>query len=529
MIFKYEWLSRLINNSKGIWGVEIPLGSSHVSREVLEASNQHDEVEIVCIQDIGGEYKFMKDGGELIDLDLHSIVEKSIVAAAEFQRQCVRIVIDEFHLASFSIKASLIKTAREIQEKTTKIPVQFVFCGNWSYFLFVDEYRKSNGLTSSPAAEYKNVILAPNMNSSDVIKILIDEKLLARPSDIDMIACSFLIEQTAGDGYLIEKAIEYLKEKSGNWIDNLESVLQELSVAPDVIIEIKSRFNSLNEDSKIDLNKILRFYKLVRNFDSIDVECLWLSGLVVVQNIESSKKLIQIASPLISTVLRNNSENIGLKNIAPADAICFERDAITSAAYRKVAQIENLLRNIVVSEWFFEFGEEWQKKINVAKVPAFVGESEHKLIEFTLQCVKEELRKMGLVNSGTPEEESSVTLSKRPRSNVEPLLDSVLNWKKRQEEHHGVELLQCNIMHFLTTENLEKLLLNKTHPFCGDDKPFNKPFLTTALDEYRAIRSAVAHNQPIGLSALSRLDKLQKDFANWLTVFSAGVNQNSDQ
>jgi len=100
------------------------------------------------------------------------------------------------------------------------------------------------------------------------------------------------------------------------------------------------------------------------------------------------------------------------------------------------------------------------------------------------------------------------------------IFDSAENWQNRQRENHAFELSHDNLMHFLTTGELVGVLESKKSGLHGTGKPFTKKNLMAALDEYIAIRSAVAHNQPIKLSTISRLDGLQRKFIDWLTVYA---------
>lgn len=518
-----DWLNRLNSDSKGIWGIECPHGTSFDTDNILKMSSSNCEVAVFHVVKVDGIMKFRDSKQCNVNPDLHKIIERANAKAAENGCQSVRIVIADFHNSDDKEQCDLIKTARSIQESTTSISCQFVFCGRWSYFAFCSTYRQIHGHTSSPPAESKNMLHVPSWRTKETLDWLSEQRIMAvNPTEIDIVASDFLVEQTAGDEFLICSAVEYVGEQQGRWTSNIERTLSELISAPVVIEAINQRINLLEPHPKAELLKLLHIHYLVRGYDAIEAEQLWLAGLVQRRNLEGGKQLIQIAGPLINTVVRRILETEKPGTVVTPNHLCFEREAISTAAYRRIAQIENMLRNLIVSEWHIERGEQWPENLKKTKTPAYDRDEQEDLIKLVMFHVRSELVAMG-ISTESNIAESTIPVGSTGRQRQESLLDSAQNWQRRRHEGHAVELAHNNLMHFLTTESLVNVLKNKETGLFGDGKPFTKENLVAALCEYTEIRSAVAHNQPIKLSTISRLDGLQRKFIDWLTVFADRV------
>jgi hypothetical protein len=509
-----DWFAKLRRDSKGIWGVSSQRNSSRGGPCVSSYSPENCETEDVYIVCNNGISEFKTSKQKSVEMNLNQIADSVTKCAGEFGRSSVRVIIHDFHNANENEQFTLIKTARSIQETTSTLNFQFIFCGAWSYYHFCERYYEINGRTTSPAAEYKNMVFVPPVNNMDLCQLLTNKHIISRVTELDKIACDLLIEQTAGNDYLIDKAIEYLKDKPGSWVNNLEQVINELIAAPEVIQYFRSGINALNQKARDELSKLLEVHRLIRPTDSRITEQLWVAGIVKANTLEGNSQLIQIAGGLINNIIRNIASSVGLGDCAPPKYLCLEGHIISSAAYRKVAEIENILRCLVVSNWYGELGEKWVDNLEMTKTPPHQSESEE-LINLVLKCMGEEFPTLYENDDSTNDK----AIPPQKRKNTQTILDSAKNWQKRQNEHHGVVLAKNNLMHFLTTESLELVLRTKTVGLVGPDKTFAKDYFTTTMEEYRSIRSAVAHNQPIMLVTISRLDDLLRKISEWLTVF----------
>ncbi|NQY89946.1 MAG: hypothetical protein HRT51_19830 [Colwellia sp.] len=521
MTSNFDWLDRLNRDSKGIWGVSTQLNSKRGGQCVSDSSPVDCETEDIHIVNIDGVTKFQSSSHNTTDMNLKRLAESALISANEFERSFVRIVIHDFHIANAEEQCFLIKESRAIQETSSRTSFQFVFCGQWSYFSFCKSYYELHGKTSSPAAEYKNILSVPQVSLKDVKLLLLQKNLISsQVTEIEKIACEFLIECTSGNEFITDKAIEYISDSDGTLVESIEQVIDELMVSPDVIKYVNDGVRILDKESKSELSKLLQVHRLIRNKDSSITECLWVAGLVRSTNLTGNKHQVQIAGPIINTVLRNIATSVGLRSCAPAKYLCLESNVISAQVYRKVAEIENLFRCLVVSGWYEELGENWQDNLQKVKTPAHSKSENEELINLVLKCIKQEFPQLASPDSNNDDLLDKPKSSSRRKPKQEGILDSAKNWQSRQNNHHGVELGKNNLMHFLTTAELKNVLTSKYSGMVGEDKIFTKKeFLLTTLDEYLAIRSAVAHNQPIMLATISRLDVLLRKITDWISVF----------
>lgn len=522
MTRNFDWLGRLNRDSKGIWGVSNQLYSKRGGSCVSSSSPSTCEMEDVYIVKNEQGTQFQTSDGTILEKDLRVIADKALLSATDFQRTFVRIVVHHFHLASIEEQCSFIKNSRSIQEESRSTNFQFVFCGEWSYQAFCKNYKVLHGQTSSPAAEGKNILYVPQRNRKEVIDLLLSMRIISQPvTDLQNIACDLLIESTSGNEFLIEKAIEYLADRDDDFINNVEQVIDELINAPEIIEYVKQGITLLNEESKEELGKLLQVHRLIRSKDSATTEQLWLVGLVKFNPLIGNKHQVQIAGPIINTVLRNISESVGLKPYALAKDLCFGSNVVSAEVYRKVAEIENILRCLVVSCWYEELGEDWHSKLEKVKTPAHSKEENEELINLVLKCMKNEFPQLQTTEPLTTDKvENNPQAASRNRKPPDTILASALDWQRRQNAHHGVELGKNNIMHFLTTESLKSVITYRHSGMTGKENIFaQKDHLITTLDEYLAIRSAVAHNQPILMVTLSRLDVLLRKITDWTSNF----------
>ncbi len=95
-----------------------------------------------------------------------------------------------------------------------------------------------------------------------------------------------------------------------------------------------------------------------------------------------------------------------------------------------------------------------------------------------------------------------------------PLIDAANDWRSRNHLSTALDLSDDSLIYFITTEGLVSILVNeKQGIYPAAIKPFfpNKHELITFLEHYVAIRAAVAHNQPITLITLRRLEDMRED------------------
>jgi hypothetical protein len=509
------WLKRVLRDTKGIWGIECPAGREFESDFLRKPASSKCELRVIKIDRIDGVLAFFEDGQQL-SFGLDQILSLFIKDALEELRNSLCLVIEGFHNANVDEQCAIVRIARAIQESTTLIACQVVLVGRWGYFAFRAKYRELHGHTSSPPLESKNILFVPPWSVSDVTKLLFEQRIIgAENSNFERVAIDFLVEQTAGDEFLIRHVVEDLSEKSGDWKENLEHILSELVSSATVVSEINCRIRLLGPEALTELKKILRVHRMIRGYESTAAEELWLSGLVILSKLDGTRNYSHMAGPLINTVTRNILLGQDVSVVADPKNLCFDRHTISVAAYENVAIIENMLRNLVVSLWHAELGDAWINNLATTKTSSRLWENEESLARNLMIIVKSELAASGIIEKDAISQTSDVNNGNRQVT----VFESAREWQNRQHVHHGVDLASTSIMHFLTTESLEAVLCNKKTGLQGEGKIFKKEALVSILEEYRAVRSAIAHNQPVKLNTVLRLEEMIRKIVEWNTVF----------
>lgn len=516
-----EWLKRLNSSRSGLWSIVCPTGSSFQAESLVASSPRDVEAVFLSITRDADSLTLRHETRAVRTSEIKQLLASCERDATEAGRCSIRVLIGNFHEAPTDVQCALIKSARGIQETATQVSWQFVFCGRWSYYAFRAAYLEIHGHTSSPPAHSKDVLQPPVLTADDVLALLSDRRLMAAyPSEIERIAAEYLIEQTAGDEFLIGEAIHHLEQIGHTWTAHIEQVVVELAQSSVIIDAVSARLHSLDVNARSELDKLLRVQRLIRNIDSIEAEQLWLAGLARRRDLGSGKQCVHLAGPLTNIILRRILHIQSPGSVALPEDLCFEREAIAAAAYRKISQIEIMLRNLVVAFWYAEAGDKWTERLVGIKTLSRDQEEAEDVPKLTAELVWSKLVAIGLAPQELPKDETQHPHPRKERRK-ESILESASDWQNRQRNHHAVELSCYNLMQFLTTEALMSILVNKRDGLHGHGKPFSrKEYLVTALEEYIAIRSAVAHNQSMKLSTILRLDDLHRRFVEWLTVYA---------
>jgi len=427
----------------------------------------------------------------------------------------LRVFIFDFHEVEDNDKCTMAKQARSIQESQNNLACQFVFSGHWSFYSFCSTYSDNHGKTTSPPIQEKEVIRKPTCTSDELLKYLTENSFVRNPSEFDRLAAEFLVEQTGGNEFLATQAVTHLLQHSGPWTNNVEQVLDALIDDFTIRGELAKRLNSLDAAPRSMLWSLLRFHHLSRPMADAETEALWLAGFARREEMGSGNYRVRVASPLIDTILRRSFHDEKPGSIALPEHVCFDHGVLATAAFRKVSEIENLLRNIFVTVCYSKHGDDWHQVLDDLSTTSF-EEAENREIG---ELIDSKLKAFFPNNAISVKEEI-----KSPKPSGSPkkqkLRETTKNWQDRVTKQDSTDLAQNNLMQFFTTGDLMNALLHKKHGLSGDGKLFDKHDLISSISNFNQIRSAVAHNQAMKICTMTRLDDLHRKFVAWITVFA---------
>lgn len=515
-------IEKISKSGKGLWGIECPEGTKFDPNVIRDFNDTGYVLEFLRVAKGKIDCHFISDEGPVDTCNtLEFFARRGKEAATQDGCSKVQIIITDIHVVTAEEQYKILSDARRIQEEERDFRFQFIVCGRWSHYL-IKEYHDQNCSALSPPTESKNAIQLSYASEENILDELNSRGVLGTaPNFLDRVGCTFLIEQTGGDWFLIQQVIERID--TSPWTDSIEQHIKELESSPEVCDEVARRIAIICDSSKTELDQLLKTHRLLRPMGKKASEELWLAGLARKIRRTGGGVVLEIASPVVDAVVRKilGSSN---KKIARASEICYKRNSVAVEAYRRVAEIENLLRNIIVSEWRCQCEDKWVDKLAGNKTPAreYKEDDEVEIV----RLFREPLRQVGfeLTRIKKIDGDSKDTSSESvPKRKMDTLLDAANDWQRRQQKNHAIRLQNDNVMHFLTTESLKGILVDKKNGFYGDGRDkrmFKKEELYSALDEYVAIRAAVAHNQPLKLSMITKLDDLTERFLNWLTVYA---------
>lgn len=501
-----SWIRKLNSENKGLWSLIYPHGCEIDINKLTENIRRDVETIMIAITCDLTAYRndFFKGRKQALEHDCNSLW----------------VYVINFGDLPANKQCSVVKQSRSFQEEENKLSCKFIFCGSLNYYVFKDSYLHIHGKTNSPPLQSKDIIRVPPATTQDIIDAYNDVLLIPKkPSRLDNIYLNFFIEQTGGDFFLINKSIEHLRQIGQDWKSNIEQVLSELVDSESVTDAIQSRLELLDTEAKSLLIKLLLFHRLIRNLDDSVAEQLWVTGIVKsIESESAGKRYIQLASPVVEIVVRKLYHARQPKIIAPPDEICFKRSSPTVEAFSLITEIEVLLRNLVFTSWYKQFGEEWYKQMYKIKTISHEEQDSQDMQALVATMVDSRLVIAGFkVDNSIPGSSEKILHQGAAK---ETIYASANNWRVRKATHHAVELASQSLMQFLTTEELVSILMCKSNGFHGQDKPFVKQFLYSVLDDYIQIRSSVAHNQSVKINTIQRLQEILQRLVHYITVFA---------
>ncbi len=433
-------------------------------------------------------------------------------------RAVARCLITRFGELSLEDQCLVLRQSRAVRESENDAKLQTILCGAWNLFR-VQEYWRTNLSSLSPVPDRKHVFFECSLGCNAVLEKLREAGCVSHPaSRFEEVCAEALSEVTGGDSFLLDYVIGAIRVQRQR-LEDFETIIGHVAEAGEVTDEIRKRADRLTPGAWAILDAVVRQQFITRPERDTDAEDLRLGGFVSARPI-GQNKCLSVASPLIEQVIRHQWSYYrqGLGEIYKGVDLARPVLALNTAAYRIVAQIENTLRNLVVLALNHPEVGDWTKRLDGVKTLAYDGgEIPNELLGLARQ-IRELLLPFTESQCQEPANVESVsipdatTASRKPKQSS--LVETALSWRARQQANIALSLSHESLIYFFTTEGLMSVLVNeKQEIYPKAVKPYfpNKHELTNLLEQYVAIRAAVAHNQPISLATLKRLETLRDD------------------
>lgn len=450
----------LASNLSGHWGIvtDVAVGSFAQGDACFDELKGDRRVACVHLQ--------CSTGDMMMDVDTRAGCETSkigdrlcalIYEAREDGRNVARCVVTQFGELSVEAQCSVLRGSRAVRDKTTDFIVQTIVSGAWNYFR-VQEYWKKHYDELSPAPDRKHVFFQSRPDCEDILSRLSAAKLISDPpSHFDHVCADLLTEFSGGDEFILDYIISSLKAQHLH-LEAVESILAQTAESGELADALKRRAKTLSAEAWEVLLSILNHQFASRPQRDVHAEDLRLAGLVIAR-LAGTQNRLAISSPIVERILRDNWAYIatGQPHVYRGNDLARTGLALNTAAYRLVAQIENTIRNLIVLSHSKQ--EDWKQRLEL-------------------------------------------------------VIASAIKWRSKVQKHTTLELADDSLVYFLTTKHLKTILTDESENIYSEairDVFPQMPELLNTIEQYRVIRDAVAHNQPLSLKTVKRLEDMCND------------------
>jgi hypothetical protein len=446
--------------------------------------------------------------GRLTDL-LHPVVENE-------QTDIIRCIFSDFDTLSVEDQCSILRITRAAREMTSEALLQTVVVGAWNLFRLQAHWR-NNYHNASPVPDRNHVFYDDTPDVDDILSGLREAELVSKPpSEYETTCAEMLLEATGGDEFLVNCVIDCLTAQR-NRIEHLESAIAQTIDSSEVSDEFEKRWSRLTSSGRDLLISIVNHQFVSANHNDSDAEDLRLEGFVQTRPTDGLTICVSSRSIIVDAVLRANRRSwaVGGRPVYDGKDLARPNVALNTAAYKVISKIETTLRNMVVLSCGSEAS--WTERIQHVKTGAQdlgVTESEFaglaRQIQNALAPYLADLR-FDTAADATPAPQPPGDGPVKRRKQIS-LIEAAEDWRKRNYGNTMLGLAGESLIYFITTEGLFNILTNK-EIYSAAIEPFfpERSELKTFLEHYVAIRGAVAHNQPITLGTLKRLEEMREN------------------
>lgn len=525
MISTIADFAALSENNSGHWGIVQSEGTKPLENDKdrltdLRGDRHTAFLHLQCGKQPKLSYRETDEPCDLNKLD--DRLDQFIAEAKGENRHLARCLVTGFGELSTEDECVVLRLSRAVRDRTADLKLQTIVSGRWNFYRIQEHWRRHLANTLSPALDRKHILFHGRQDLPNISSQLLKANLVSEPNDrFEEVCLQVLAEASGGDAFILDHIISSLTTQRLR-LEALESVFAQVPDSGEVVDEFRRRATRLGSGAWEILHAILHHELSCRPIGDPDAEDLRLAGFITVRSV-GNQQCLAPASPLAERLLRQNWALIapGKPPVDPGHDLARPTLALNIAAYRTVAEIENTLRNLVVLS--LNRDRDWVQQVAGVKTLAHDGgEISHELLGLARKIQEVCLPPTEVPGQQPPPAEAALA---EPNSTTEALavakkakqvtlLEAAQNWRERNRANTVLQLSHESLIYFFTTEGLASLLANeKQGIYAKAVRPFfpNKHELATFLEHYVAMRAAVAHNQPISLATLKRLETMRAD------------------
>jgi len=452
-----------------------------------------------------------------------SRVGEALQAARESSKRALCCALRDFHHLEIESQIAALSATRSIRESSSDIPLITVVIGAWNRYRIPEVWKQFH--PTSPCPDQKCIRTLEPYSVADLQKRLLDDRWISSPaSELDEITMEALLEFTGGDACLIDEVLSTLR-MSGRVLRDYPETLTDVTSSETVVSSIEDRLSAIGEKAKDMLCSIIKQHRKLVNPRQVEIEDLRLTGFIRIER-TGDLSLALLNSVLMEKALRKNHQVLTHASnlIATVNDFVNPSNAINSHAYRLILQIETILRNTMV-EHFSDLGPEgWRLGAKDIKIPGNPAELHaddiHHLGKKLIAALYPDFDFSSFEESSKQTEEIPAAIGEgRKKPKMVSVVNAALEWRGRSARELWVRSAEDSLPQFMTTGALMNVYLGNEPLLkaCFNDREQAKTFFA----QFLSLRSAVAHNHSLGLSAVEDLISLKRELCNRL---GASVN-----
>ena len=509
-------LAAISRMQKGHWGLVEPACGVSIQTEFLDEVRRSFRGELLEI-DCSSLPKPLPE----VSAAVMSRVGEALQAARESSKRALCCALRDFHHLEIEGQIAALSATRSLRESSSDISLITVVIGSWNRYRIPEVWKQFH--PTSPCPDQKCIRTIEPYAVVELQARLLEERWISSPpSEIEEVTMEALLEFTGGDACLIEEVLSTLR-MSDRPLRDYPATLTDVTSSETVVTAIAGRLGAIGEQAGGMLCSIISQQRKLVNPRQVAIEDLRLAGFIRIER-TGDLSLALLSSVLMEKVLRQNYELLTrtASSTELRDDTVSPSYAINSHAYRLVLQIETILRNALVEHFSTYAPDGWRQAAKDVKIPGSPAELHadeiHQLGKKLIAALYPDIdfSAFGEDSSRSGEIQPPVE-EKRPKPKMISVVDAAIEWQGRSARESWVRSTEDSLPQFMTTGALMNVYLGKEPcdsllKKCFNDREQAKTFFA----QFLSLRSAVAHNHSLGLSAIDDLISLKRELCSRL-------------
>lgn len=508
-------LEQLSVKQKGHWGLIYDCSQEVQQSSVLEEIASTFRGSLLAV-DCGA----LPQDRDALQIELRDKLKAFLTDVRAGQKRCAYCILRDFHKLSTQQQIDALITARGLREDSSNGPLATIAAGSWNQYRVHAEWPTH---ISSPCPDESRIHRLRPATANDFSQYLVDDGWLSKqPSEpeLDGVVVSALLELTGADLVLLQELLAAMRT-SNRGLLSFQTSIEGTCQSEAVVGIVEERLTSVEPEARKLFAEILsRQVVMLSAGQTKDAEDLRLAGLITIDRTPDTAAAV-IRSPIIERIFRSNGHLLAGFEIKNDTDFVAPSISINTHAYRLVVQIETLLRNAMVEILSENADESWQQEAAVVKIPDNSPEENAEAMRELKLLLSNAAPMLGLdVNERSSSDgtlDGAAPKKVAVKSKMTTVLAAAVDWRRRMQDKAVVFPYEQSLAQFVTVGSLEMIYLKTGRCDALLQRCFTSRQEAIAFfHKFGALRSAVAHNFSLGITAVRDLLILKRDLGSRL-------------